>query len=163
MTHSLGMPSGAITEGLGFMYNGCMAVFDPRPGHAGSIAPGKSRFSSICPTILFDGDEPALILGAPGGTQIAMGVLQAILNVVDFDMSAEAAVRAPRFSATSDVIDVSARIPRYAYADLETAGYQVQRSPYSYTFASVQAIRIDDGVPGGGSDLVYGHGMALSV
>ena len=28
MTHSLGMPSGVITEGLGFMYNGCMGVFD---------------------------------------------------------------------------------------------------------------------------------------
>jgi len=31
MTHTLGAPSGVITEGLGFMYNGCMNVFDPRP------------------------------------------------------------------------------------------------------------------------------------
>ncbi|MFT4729493.1 MAG: gamma-glutamyltranspeptidase/glutathione hydrolase [Granulosicoccus sp.] len=30
MTHSLGMPSGVITKGLGFMYNGCMGGFDPR-------------------------------------------------------------------------------------------------------------------------------------
>ena len=58
MTHSLGMPSGVITEGLGFMYNGCMAVFDPRPGRAGSLAPGKSRFSSMCPSIVFRGGEP---------------------------------------------------------------------------------------------------------
>ena len=35
MTHSLGMPSGVVTPGLGFMYNGCMGVFDPRPGRAG--------------------------------------------------------------------------------------------------------------------------------
>jgi len=35
MTHSLGMPAGVITPGLGFMYNGCMSVFDPRPGNAG--------------------------------------------------------------------------------------------------------------------------------
>ena len=163
MTHSLGMMSGVITEGLGFMYNGCMAVFDPRPGHAGSIAPGKSRFSSICPTILFDDDQPALILGAPGGTQIAMGVLQVILNVVDFGMPVETAVRAPRFSATSDAIDVCARIPRYAYSDLEALGYQLRRSPYSYDFASVQAIRIENGIPSGGSDMVYGQGMALAV
>lgn len=83
MTHSLGMPSGVITEGLGFMFNGCMAVFDPRPGRAGSIAPGKSRFSSVCPTIVFRDGQPRVVLGAPGGTQIAMGVLQAILNVLD--------------------------------------------------------------------------------
>ena len=41
MTHSLGMPSGVVTEGLGFMYNGCMSVFDPRPGNTGSLAPGR--------------------------------------------------------------------------------------------------------------------------
>ena len=41
MTHSLGMPSGAITDGLGFMYNGCMAVFDPRPGRAGESSAGQ--------------------------------------------------------------------------------------------------------------------------
>lgn len=63
-----------------------MGVFDPRPGRAGSIAPGKARFSSMCPSIVFKGDEPYVVVGAPGGTQISMGVLQAILNVLDFDM-----------------------------------------------------------------------------
>ena len=111
MTHSLGMPSGVVTEGLGFMYNGCMGVFDPRPGRAGSLAPGKSRFSSMCPTLVFqDGAAPSVI-GAPGGTQIAMGVLQVILNTLDFGMSIFDAVAAPRFSATSDLIDVSNRVP----------------------------------------------------
>ena len=75
MTHSLGMPSGVITDGLGFMHNGCMAVFDPRPGRAGSLAPGKSRFSSMCPSIVFRNGEPYVVIGAPGGTQITMGVL----------------------------------------------------------------------------------------
>ncbi|NIS30490.1 MAG: gamma-glutamyltransferase, partial [Actinobacteria bacterium] len=56
LTHSLGMPSGVVSEGLGFMYNGCMSVFDPRPGRAGSIAPGKSRFTAMSPTMLFDDD-----------------------------------------------------------------------------------------------------------
>ena len=38
LTHSLGRPSGVVTEGLGFMYDGCMEVFDPRPGRAGLVA-----------------------------------------------------------------------------------------------------------------------------
>ncbi len=164
MTHSLGMMSGVITDGLGFMYNGCMSVFDPRPGRAGSIAPGKARFSSICPTILFDGKRPVLALGAPGGTQIAMGVLQVILNVVDFGMTPQEAVLAPRFSATSDAITVTARIPSYAYAPLEEDGYTVVKSPFSYEIAAVQAIGFDaDGNPSGGADMPYGEGMALAV
>src|SRR5262249_1858402 len=119
MTHSLGMPSGVITDGLGFMYNGCMGVFDPRPGRAGSLAPGKARFSSVVPSIVFDGERPHLVIGAPGATQIAMGVLQVLLNALDFGMTMVEAVSAPRFSATSNAIDVSNRIPRYVERDLE--------------------------------------------
>ena len=164
MTHSLGMMSGVITPGLGFMYNGCMAVFDPRPGRPGSIAPGKSRFSSMCPTMLFDRGRPLLAIGAPGGTQIAMGVLQSIVNFVDFGMTPQEAVLAPRFSATSDTILVTARIPRYRYRELEAAGYRFNRSPYSYQIASVHAIGFDEkGEPSGAADIPYGDGMALRV
>ncbi len=162
MTHSLGMPSGVITDGLGFMYNGCMAVFDPRPGRAGSVAPGKSRFSSICPTIVFEKDRPKVVLGAPGGTQIAMGVVQAILNVVDFDMGMTEAVSAPRFSATSDAIDITNRIPGYAVEPLEAAGYEVIRSAMTFGIGAVHGIRIDGDRLSGGAD--PGHdGVALGV
>ena len=140
MTHSLGMPSGVITPGLGFMYNGCMGVFDPRPGRAGSIAPGKSRFSSLCPTMVFEADVPRIVLGAPGGTQIAMGVLHALLNMIDFEMSVLEAVSAPRFSATSNAIDISNRIPDYEVEPLQQMGFEVIRSPLSYGFAAVHAI-----------------------
>ncbi len=145
MTHSLGMPSGVITPGLGFMYNGCMGVFDPRPGHTGSIAPGKSRFSAMCPTIMFDGEDPAMILGAPGGTQIVMGVLQTILNSVDFGMSVSEAVSAPRFSSTGNAIDVSNRIPRSVTKVLEGDGRDVIRNPYGHTIGWVHAISVADG------------------
>jgi gamma-glutamyltranspeptidase/glutathione hydrolase len=162
MTHSLGMPSGVISPGLGFMYNGCMGVFDPRPGRADSVAPGKGRFSSICPTIAFRDGAPALVIGAPGGTQIAMGVLQAILNVIDFDMTIVEAVSAPRFSSTSTPIDVTNRISRHATRPLEDMGYEIVRSPFTYGIAAVHGIRIDDRGWSGGAD--PGHdGMALEV
>ena len=162
MTHSLGMPSGVITDGLGFMYNGCMAVFDPRPGRAGSIAPGKSRFSSVVPTIVSRDGRPHIVIGAPGGTQIVMGVMQAILNVIDHRMTMLEAVSAPRFSATSSLIDVMNRIPGYVTEPLEALGYRVVRSPLTFGIAAVHGIRIVDGVPDGGAD--PGHdGVALAV
>ena len=129
MTHSIGMPSGVVTPALGFMYNGCMGVFDPRPGRAGSLAPGKSRFTAMCPTIVFDGEEPMFVVGAPGGTFITMGVLQAILNAVDFGMSAQEAVGAPRFCTTSDTIDLTNRILRRTEAEHRAMGYPTRRSP----------------------------------
>lgn len=162
MTHTLGTPSGVVTEGLGFMYNGAMAVFDPRPGRPGSLAPGKSRFSSLAPSIIFKNDKPFLILGAPGGTYIAMGILQVILNVVEFGMAALEAVHAPRFNATSDTLDITNRILRSTEADLQRRGYTVRRWPMNFHFAGVHAIRIVDGEMDGGADPGR-DGMAVAV
>jgi len=162
MTHSLGNPSGVVTEGLGFMYNGCMMVFDPRPGHADSLAPGKSRFTAMSPTIVFKNDKPYLVIGAPGGTYITMGVLQGLLNVLIFGMNAQEAVAAPRFCVTSDIIEITNRIPRFVESRLVERGYTVRRSHLSYHFSGVHAIRLmDDGWDGGadpGRD-----GMAMEV
>jgi gamma-glutamyltranspeptidase/glutathione hydrolase len=162
LTHSLGMPSGVVSEGLGFMYNGCMGVFDPRPGHAGSIAPGKSRFTAMAPSMVFDDEGLRLIIGAPGGTWITMGVLQGILNVIDFDMSVLEAIAAPRFTANSDIIDVCNRIPRYVTDELERLGYPIARSYLSYTFAGVHAIKVDGSKLSGAADPGR-DGMALMV
>ena len=162
MTHSIGMPSGVITDGLGFIYNGCMGVFDPRPGMTGSLAPGKSRFTSMAPTIIFKDKEPVLVIGAPGGTYIAMGVVQAIVNVLDFSMSADQAVAAPRFSATSDIIEIVNRIPRYVQDELESDGYRFRRYPLGFHFAGVHAIRITENGCEGGADPGR-DGMAMMV
>ncbi|HEY1933476.1 MAG TPA: gamma-glutamyltransferase [Acetobacteraceae bacterium] len=162
MTHTLGQPSGVVTEGLGFMYNGAMAVFDPRPGHAGSLEAGKSRFSALSPTIVFRGDKPFLVLGAPGATYITMGNLQVMLNAMDFGMNAEQAVYAPRFAAVSDTIEVSNRILHAAERDLRAAGYPTKRHAQSFQFARVHAIRIVDGVMDGGADPAAG-GMVLAT
>lgn len=162
MTHTLGMQSGVITPGLGFMYNGAMAMFDPRPGRAQSLAPNKRRVSSMSPSILFKGDDPFLILGAPGGSNIPMGVLQVILNVVDHGMSMVEAVNAPRFSATGDAIDVASRIPVLTCEALGAMGYQTIRSVQPYICARVHAIMVDGGRVTGGADPSTG-GSVIAV
>ena len=162
MTHTLGQPSGVVTDGLGFMYNGAMAVFDPRPGHAGSLAPGKARFTALSPTIVFTGDKPFLVLGAPGATYITMGNLQAMLNAIDFGMDAQQAVSAPRFAAVSDTIEISNRITRAAERALLDMGYAVRRSPYGYAFAWVNMIRFTDAGLDGGADPAA-DGVAIGV
>ena len=103
-----------------------------------------------------------MVIGAPGGTQIAMGVLQALLNVLDFNMPIVEAVSSPRFSATSDAIDITNRIPGYLVEPLEREGYELIRSATGYGIAAVHGIRIDEGCLSGGAD--PGHdGVALGL
>ncbi|HWK72258.1 gamma-glutamyltransferase [Pollutimonas sp. M17] len=162
LTHSLGSPSGAITDGLGFMYNGLMARFDPRPGKAASIAPRKRRASSAAPTIVFEGDDPSIVIGAPGGSYIAPTVAQSIVNIVDYDMSIEAAVAAPRLVGVSNSIDICNRIRRSVSDELAADGYDVVRSPQTFAFAALHGIRIDGGRSAGAAD-PQRDGMAISV
>ncbi|GGG65230.1 gamma-glutamyltransferase [Salipiger pallidus] len=162
LTHSLGSPSGAITEGLGFMYNGLMGRFDPRPGKAASIAPRKRRASSAAPTIVFDGEAPSIVIGAPGGSYIAPTVAQGIVNMIDFDMGIHEAVSAPRIVGVSNSIDICNRIRRSVADSLRAEGYDVVRSAQTYAFAALHGIRIDGGVSSGAAD-PQRDGMAISV
>ena len=162
LTHSLGSSSGVVTEGLGFMYNNCMMVFDPRRGHNGSLEPGKARFTAMCPTMLLKDGKVKLALGAPGGTTITMGVLQGILNVVDFNMSAQDSVSAPRICVTSNRIEISNRIFRSVERELCDMGYSIYRNPASFINPRIHAIRIDGSNLDGGADPI-GDGMSGEV
>ena len=151
-----------ISDGTGFMMNGAMSTFDPRPGSVHSIAPGKRRLSSMSPSIVFEGDEPVMTLGAPGASWIGPGVLQVLVNVLDWGMGMQEAIMAPRVVATSNAIDISNRIPRSVGRQLGELGYEVRRSHLSYAFAGVHGITTWDGVLDGGADPQQ-DGMAVGV
>ncbi len=164
LTHSLGFSSGVVVDGLGFQLNNAMNCFHPLPGQANSIAPGKARLTGMAPTIVYRDGEPVIAIGAPGGTQIITGVLQVLLNIIDFGMSPIEAVAAPRFDAQSDVIDAHARIPLATLHALERMGHKVCREVYSYgSFGLVHVAQKDaaTGLWRGAAD-PGGDGMALS-
>jgi gamma-glutamyltranspeptidase/glutathione hydrolase len=66
-------------------------------GEANSIAPGKRPLSSMSPTIVTKDGKPVLVVGTPGGSRIITAVLHTILNVIDYGMTVQEAVDAPRF------------------------------------------------------------------
>ncbi|MBI3368571.1 MAG: gamma-glutamyltransferase, partial [Burkholderiales bacterium] len=66
-------------------------------GAANAIAPGKRPLSSMSPTIVTQGGKPVMVVGTPGGSRIITAVLHTILNVVDYGMTIQEAVDAPRF------------------------------------------------------------------
>jgi gamma-glutamyltranspeptidase/glutathione hydrolase len=66
-------------------------------GQANAIAPGKRPLSSMSPTIVSKNGQPVLVVGTPGGSRIITAVLHTILNVIDYGMTVQEAVDAPRF------------------------------------------------------------------
>lgn len=164
MTHTLGASSGVITPGLGFTYNNYLNCFDPRPGRANSLAPGKTRVTMMAPTLLFSDGELRVVAGAPGGTRIVGGVLQALLNLVDHGMSPVEAVSAPRIDYQGETVQAEQRVPDDVVEALTAAGYRVNRRPLSYDpyFAKVQMIETSgDGSLRGASDPRGDGGVAL--
>ena len=170
LTHSLGMSSGVITPGLGFMYNNSMINFYPLPGHANSIQPRKGRTTGMAPTIVYTNsangraEQPLINLGSPGASRIITSNVQVILNVLDFGMSIQEAVDAPRIDCQLSDIRCHLRIPS-AVLDEVRQRHPIRHIPYSHGgFALVHALHIDPvtGQVSGAADGGAG-GMAMVV
>lgn len=109
LTTTLERPFGCriVLPGTGFLLNNEMGDFNPQPGRTTStgqigtkanlVAPAKRMLSSMSPTIVVRGGKLRLVVGSPGGRTIINSVLQVITNVVDFEMTIQEAVDAPRF------------------------------------------------------------------
>ncbi len=143
--HSLGYGSGVFSPGLGFMFNNCMSAFDPRPGRCNSIAPGKARTTAVAETILLERGKSRLVLGSPGAARITAGLVQAILNVVDFGMTAAEAVVHPRFDAYGErKLVLDSRFPPPLTRQLRARGWDVMQSPKPFgVVGRVYAVELD--------------------
>lgn len=164
LTHSLGSSSGVISPGLGFMYNNSMINFHPLGGHPNSILPRKGRTTGMAPAIVYKDDKPVMVVGSPGATRIITSNLQVILNVLDFGMSIEEAVHAPRFDCQGDRIRCHLRIPEYVCEEVRKK-HPIFRIPQGHGgFALVNALTIDPetGAVAGAADTGT-DGMALVV
>ena len=166
LTHTLATPaSGVVVDGLGFMFNNAMHMFDPYPGRPFSIAPGKARISAMTPTLVFRDGRPWAAVGAPGATKIPTGVLQTIVNMIDFGMTPVEAVAAPRVHCEGGQVDVEARVYFAVKDELEARGHVVAKSGYSYdpffALAHVAALDLDTGRLGGAADPRGRGGLAI--
>ncbi len=95
-----------IVPETGMIPNNYMFVFDPRPGRASSIAPGKRVTSSMSPVIVLRDARPVWALGLPGGLRIFPSVMQALSNLIDHGMTVQEAVEAPRLWTQGNALEL---------------------------------------------------------
>lgn len=121
----------------GFFLNNEMDDFSVKPGYpnmfgltggeANAIAPGKRMLSSMTPTIVEKNDSLFMVTGTPGGATIITSVFQSILNVIEFHMTMQESVNAPRFHnqwKPDQTRYEPGRINKYALRDLIKMGHQ---------------------------------------
>ncbi|HUG04846.1 MAG TPA: gamma-glutamyltransferase [Steroidobacteraceae bacterium] len=145
--------SGVVVEGGGFLLNNEMDDFSAKPGvtnyygvtgaEANAIAPGKRMLSSMSPTILVSDGRVSMVLGSPGGSTIITSVYQAIVNVLDFGMSAQQAVAATRFHhqlIPEDLVtySVTRPLPEEVVRELTARGYRAV--PHEWEFGDLQLV-----------------------
>jgi len=158
-----GYGNGITVPGLGFLLNNEMDDFASKPGspnmfglvqgERNAIAPGKRPLSSMTPTILLKDGKLFMTVGAPGGSRIPTAVLQVILNVVDFGMTIQDAIDAPRIHHQwlPDRLSLEHAISPDTVALLKARGYDVDYSS-GVVLAQTAAIVSDGGWLQGGSD-----------
>lgn len=115
--------------GTGMIANNYMYNFDPHPGRALSIAPGKRVFTSMAPMMAVKDGRLAFALGLPGALRIFPSALQAIVNLIDHRMSLQEAVEAPRVWTEGGVLELEEAIPEPVAQALIARGHKVVRSP----------------------------------
>ena len=138
-----------IAGETGVLLNNQMDDFVAKPGvpnafglvgrAANAIAPGKRPLSSMSPTIVLRDGTVRLVVGASGGPTIITGTLQALLNVLVFDMDVRAAISVPRVHHqwVPERLMVEAGVPLDVRDALRRRGHTVQAWG---RFTAVQAI-----------------------
>ena len=118
-----------MVPGTGMIPNNYLYVFNPRPGLANSLAPGKRVTSSMAPLIVLRDGKPQFALGLPGGLRIFPSAMQGVINLIDHQMSLQEAVEAPRVWTQGFALEIEPRISDAAAAELGSRGHAVQRVP----------------------------------
>lgn len=160
--------SGIVPEKTGFLLNNQMDDFSPDPSSPNAPGPDKQPVSSMGPLLLFKKGKPYLVLGSPGGTRIFSSLTQIILNILEFGMSLDEAIEAPRFFTSSSQgkaqqLFVESRINSSTLESLTKKGHDIKiRKAYDKYFGGAQGILIlqkERLIYGGADSRRDGHGV----
>jgi gamma-glutamyltranspeptidase/glutathione hydrolase len=152
--------SEVVAPRSGILLNNEMDDFMTKPGQpnafglvqseANAIVPGHRPLSSMTPTILMDASGQNMIsVGGSGGPFIITETYQALRNVLDHAMGAQAAVAAPRWHHQwqPNMLLIDTEHP--ARLELLEAGHEMKDAP---DFPAAQIVVLKNGTFDAGAD-----------
>jgi gamma-glutamyltranspeptidase/glutathione hydrolase len=174
LIHSLsaGFGCGVVAGRTGVILNNRAGRgFTLEAGHPNVFEGGKKTMHTLnCYLVARDG-RPWLVGGTPGGDQQPQWNVQTITNLIDFGMSPQKAVEAPRwysFPSTDPehvgkpfALRIEQRFAAEALAQLQARGHRVEQLGPWAAGGAVQVIQREGGTLLGGSDPRAG-GVALA-
>ena len=153
-TTTIEAPFGAEMMVGGFILNNELTDFSPfaeRDGRpvANRVQPGKRPRSSMSPTFVLNQDRSlVLAVGSAGGQRIIGDTLQALIGMLDWNLSAQAALDLPRILNMNGPTELEERgdLPAQAEA-LRALGHEVQVRRHEGGLTAIR--RAGDGWDGG--------------
>lgn len=153
-TTTIEAPFGAHIMVRGFLLNNELTDFSPQPELDGKpvanrVQPGKRPRSSMSPTFVLDQDKKLVAaLGSAGGQRIIGDTLQALMGMLDWDLSAQAALDLPRVANMNDATELEEGTPIADQAGaLRALGHEVQVRRHEGGLTAIR--RRGDGWEGG--------------
>ena len=113
MTASIESAFGSHLWAAGFLLNNELTDFSFVPvdangnAIANAVAGGKRPRSSMAPTIVLDRQgNPEIVTGSPGGSQIILYVVKALVAMLDWELDAQKAVALPNFGSEGGPFEI---------------------------------------------------------
>ncbi len=142
-----------MIPGYGFFMNNEFHNFNSynpdRPDDVNVLAPYKRPRTVLAPTIVRNQEgRVVLVLGTPGAGRIPSTTVETIVNVIDFGMSLEDAIRAPKFTSRVgySVLHMEGGYSAETISALERLGHTVDANhgELDYFFGGINAIIVED-------------------
>jgi gamma-glutamyltranspeptidase/glutathione hydrolase len=106
VTTSNGEGCGYVIPGTGIMMNNMLGEDDLNPLGFHQWSENRRLSSMMSPTILLKDGRPEIVLGSGGSKRIRTAILQVISNLIDWKMSLESAIDAPRCHWEDDLFNI---------------------------------------------------------
>ena len=129
-------------------------LFSLDENHPNCIGPHKRCMHTLMPGLVFKDDKPYGVLGLKGGHVQPQVQMQILTNLIDFGMTPQEAISAPRFNhIEATKVGLEPAIAQTVKDDLARRGHQiVGGNPESFGGAHAIMIHPESGALVGGSD-----------